>query len=91
MKQESWVILTKRTNEPKLSWITKLLKLAGIQSKRRGESAHAPILVVRREQEGEAWDLLWEIDNIADDAKCWNTPPTEETLTELRIHMDRCK
>lgn len=43
-----WVMFTKRTDDPKLAWMEKKLAEMGIESRRNGESFHAPILEVRR-------------------------------------------
>jgi hypothetical protein len=49
-----WVILCKRTNEPKLSWIESQLDDLGIPNRRDGESFHAPILTVPKNFEVRA-------------------------------------
>ena len=74
---EPWVLLTKRTNDPKLTWLEKKLASRDIPSRRNGEGCHAPILEVREQDEEKAWKLMWEpfsqdpgsptIDDIEDD------------------------
>ena len=43
---DKWVQYTKRTDDPKLAAIERLLDARGIPHRRRGESWHAPILQV---------------------------------------------
>ena len=63
----TWVTLTRRTNDPKLAWLERRLTLAGIDSRRQGESFHAPILQVPEADEDLAWDILDPVDGVADD------------------------
>ena len=63
-----WVQFTKRTNDPKLGWLEAKLKEKGIESRRHGESWHAPILQVRLKDLEAAWAILDPFDNIRDDA-----------------------
>ena len=58
MSREDWVMITKRTNDPKLSHFARLLTMSGIVSMRDGESFHAPILRVKRQDEEKAWAIL---------------------------------
>lgn len=53
-----WVMLTKRTEDPKLAWLETHLREHGIPSRRRGSSFHAPILEVPKDRSDEAWKLL---------------------------------
>lgn len=62
-----WVLFTKRTNDPKLSWLELRLDAAGIPHRRAGESAHAPITEVRECDLEKANAILWPIDDIEDD------------------------
>lgn len=62
-----WVIFTRRTNDPKLTWLEGQLKQAGIQSERRGASFHAPSLWVKQVDLAAAWDILGPVDDLADD------------------------
>jgi len=63
-----WVQFTKRTDDPKLAWLERQLRDAGIESRRHGESFHAPILQVEQHRLEEAWGILTnEIDDIPDD------------------------
>lgn len=67
----NWVVLCKRTNDPKLAWLEYRLEGAGIRCRRNGESFHAPILEVDRSQEEEAWAILDLVDEIPDDDPAW--------------------
>jgi hypothetical protein len=58
MENETWVLFTKRTNDPKLSWIEESLAGMGIPSRRNGDSFHAPILEIREQDEERAWEWL---------------------------------
>lgn len=63
----NWVVLCKRTNDPKLSWLEKRLLEEGIVSSREGFSFHAPVLWVRKEDEAAANAVLDPVDDIPDD------------------------
>lgn len=72
------VTFTKRTNDPKLAAIQRILDSRGIPSRREGESAHAPILKVRESDQDAAWELLGEadskhgtFDDVPDDDPRW--------------------
>lgn len=61
-------MFTKRTNDPKLSWLEKRLTEAGIPNRRaENPSFHAPILEVPRDKLHDAWEILEPVDDIADD------------------------
>jgi len=62
-----WAVFTKRTEEPKLSWLERQLDRAGIPHRRRGQSFHAPILEVARDRLDDAWDILDPVDDVPDD------------------------
>jgi hypothetical protein len=62
-----WVQLTKRTEDPKLSWLEDQLKDNGIEFRRHGESFHAPILQVKKADYDKAMEILEPIDDIPDD------------------------
>jgi hypothetical protein len=64
---DEWVMFTKRTNDPKLSWLERQLANAGIEHRRHGESFHAPILEVRPDQLDAAWNVLSSFDDVEDD------------------------
>jgi hypothetical protein len=66
-KMKTMVQFTKRTNDPKLSWLEDQLDKAGIEYKREGESFHAPILYVEESREDDAWAILNPVDDIPDD------------------------
>ena len=53
-----YVQFTKRTDEPKLSHLEKLLTIHGISSRREGRSFHAPILMVPDSELENAHALL---------------------------------
>lgn len=53
-----WKTLTRRTDDPKLSWLEDRLKAHGIPSRRNGHSFHAPILEVPAEHTEAAWTIL---------------------------------
>ena len=69
MKDTDWSLFTKRTNEPKLSWLEKQLDAAEIEHRRNGESFHAPILEVRYGDLEKAWAILVSVDDVPDDDK----------------------
>ena len=52
-----WVTFTRRTEDPKLSWIESQLAAMGIASRRNGSSMHAPILEIPAEflSQADAW------------------------------------
>lgn len=59
----AWVQFTKRTNDPKLSWLEAQLDAAGIPHRRAGESWHAPITEVPEDQLEAAWAILAPFDD----------------------------
>jgi len=61
------VLLCKRTNDPKLSWLEETLRGEGIRVRRDGESYHAPLLWVHPDDEDAALAILNPIDDIPDD------------------------
>lgn len=70
----TWVMFTKRTEDPKLAWIERQLDDLGIPHRRNGASFHAPILEVPEGREAEAWTVLdrrlgnrRRIDDVRDD------------------------
>jgi hypothetical protein len=81
-QQEKWlkanfVAFCRRTERPKLGYLIRRLNLADIACVLHGESAHAPILWVKKTDEAAAWQLLAEkfpagdlrqtLDDIPDD------------------------
>ncbi len=65
---DAWMLFTKRTEDPKLSWLERRLQEVGIESRRHGESRDAPILEVRRRDLHEAWAILTPaVDAMEDD------------------------
>lgn len=73
-RANSWLMFTKRTNDPKLTWLQLRLLEMGIETRRNGESFHAPILEVRRRDLARAWEFLTPIDNVPDEDKRFQTP-----------------
>lgn len=70
----NWIVFTKRTNDPKLSWLRKQLDEKGIPNRLNGESFHGPILEVDEDREAEAWAILTDgIDNKPDDHPMFRT------------------
>ena len=63
-----WEQFTKRTNNPKLSWVLSKCKSAGLRVLLDGKSFHAPISYVHRDDYKKAWDILGPIDNTPDDS-----------------------
>jgi hypothetical protein len=63
----AWEQFTKRTNEPKLSWLEGQLTAHGIPHRRNGESFHAPILEVPPDHLPAAWAILTPVDDVPDD------------------------
>jgi len=85
-KQTEWVALCRRTEDPKLAYLEFILLARGIQSRRNGESCHAPILEVPAAQASEGWGVLAlparkalglpvrygvQLDEIPDDHACF--------------------
>ena len=87
-----WIEFTRRTEDPKLAWLQCRLKLAGIPSRRKGFSFHAPLLEVREQDLDAAWAILTPVDNIRDDAPRFRAmkgcPPelTEQFTTAGQRH-----
>lgn len=66
-KRTKMVTFTRRTNFPKLGWLMEELTKKHIPHKIAGESFHAPILLVDKLREDEAWAILEPVDDIRDD------------------------
>jgi hypothetical protein len=62
-----WVTFTRRTEDPKLSWLETQLDRTGIEHRRNGASWHAPILEVFEADLEKAWAILTPVDGIHDD------------------------
>lgn len=62
-----YTTFTRRTNDPKLSWLERRLSSAGIAHRRNGESFHAPILQVDESKLDAAWAILTPVDDVPDD------------------------
>jgi hypothetical protein len=61
------VTFTRRTDDPKLSWLERKLDQAGIAHRRMGFSFHAPILEINEQDMAAAWAILGPVDDIEDD------------------------
>lgn len=59
-----FVTLTRRTGEPKLSWLERQLTLAGITHRRHGRTVQAPILQVAEHQLAKARAVLEPVDGV---------------------------
>ena len=64
---DGWKTFTRRTNDPKLTWLEDRLDEAGIAHRRQGRSFHAPIMQVRASKLKEAEAILDPVDDIPDD------------------------
>jgi hypothetical protein len=79
----NWKTFCKRTEDPKLATIERLLRERGIPSRRNGESFHAPILEVPEGHLEAAWALMDEdvygdgvrFDDIEDDDPVFMSEP----------------
>ncbi len=69
-----WVTLTRRTEDPKLSWIEQYLTVLCIPHRRHGSSLHAPILQVEAAHYNEAWAIVEIWDDYADDNPIFTDP-----------------
>jgi hypothetical protein len=58
--EPAFVVFTRRTDDPKLTWLQYQLEQRGIVSRRNGYSFHAPILEVDAEKLVEAWAFLMQ-------------------------------
>lgn len=66
-----WTMFTRRTEDPKLSWLERQLDKAEIPHRRNGESFHAPILEVPFNKLEAAWRILEPVDDVPDDDPRW--------------------
>lgn len=66
---DEWVRFTKRTNDPKLSWLLRKCQEKGLRVKVEGESRHAPISWVHRDDYYAAAGILAPVDSSPDDAR----------------------
>lgn len=73
-----WKMLTKRTDDPKLSWIERQLDRAGIAHRRNGNSFHAPIMEVEEARFPFALRMLDPIDDVEDDDPRFTDPVADE-------------
>ncbi len=73
MKAE-YKLFTKRTNEPKLSYVLNLCKKAGLRVRKQGKSWHAPCSWVHPDDVDAAWEILTPIDDIPDDDPMFSAP-----------------
>lgn len=73
-----WETFCKRTEDPKLEFIEKLLTERGIAHRRNGSSFHAPILEVPAYQLAKAWDMLGE--DVFGDGQCLDDIPDDDPV-----------
>lgn len=66
---DEWVVFTKRTNDPKLRWLLGKCQEKGLRVKIEGESRHAPISWVHRDDYSAAESILAPVDNLPDNAR----------------------
>jgi len=101
----TWVMFTKRTEDPKLAFIERVLTSRGIPNRRSGKSFHAPILEVPEDRLEDADKLLGEdyfgdgrrFDDIEDDDPVFDGEPAyeddddyyERARREAREKLDR--
>ena len=78
----NWIQLTKRTNDPKLTWLRSELAELGIMTRIKGESFHAPIMQVQEWNLEAAYDVLNVIDDMPDNHMqfAWHPYPVIEPL-----------
>jgi hypothetical protein len=77
-----WVLLTKRTDSPKLDWLLHACRAAGLRVVRSGRSFHAPCTYVHRDDYSTAWAILSPMDDLPD-----NSPRFERHVT-IHGHYD---
>jgi hypothetical protein len=79
----TYVLFTKRTDDPKLRWLELRLDIKRIAHRRNGHSFHAPILEVDARCLDEAWAILnerrgrYRVDDISDRSPRWKTEIAE--------------
>lgn len=66
-RNQEWVTLIGRTNDPKLTWLEGEFTFNRIPHRRNGMSAHAPILDVQRGDLDRAWEIIRSVDDLPDD------------------------
>ena len=62
-----WHLFTKRTEQPKLGWLLRETREAGLRVVESGKSWHAPITWVHRDDLDAAWKILGPVDDVPDD------------------------
>jgi hypothetical protein len=83
----TWVMFTKRTEDPKLAWLERVLDGLSIPHRRN----HAPILEVPEFDLDKAYAILgvrvgrYTIDDIRDDHPRWSYPITKQELAKFRM------
>lgn len=87
MGRNDWTDLTRRTNDPKLAFIERLLDEAQIDHRRNGESFHAPILQVRDQFMTAAWQIIGPYDSLPDDDPMF-CQEEQLPLTAQRLELD---
>lgn len=64
---KEWLRFTKRTDDPKLSWLEWTCRNRNLRVVRHGASWHAPITYVHRDDYDKAWKILSPVDDVRDD------------------------
>lgn len=68
VRVQEWTLFTKRTEDPKLSWLVNECTAKGLRVFVSGRSFHAPCSYVHRDDYAAAWKILCPVDDIRDDA-----------------------
>jgi hypothetical protein len=78
----NWIQLTRRTNNPKLTWLRSELAELGIATRINGSSCHAPIMEVQEWNHDAAMDALAVVDDMPDNHMqfVWHPYPVIEPL-----------
>lgn len=76
-----WITFCKRTEDPKLAFIERILTERGIPHRRNGHSFHAPILQVPAEHEETCWQLL-DSDYFGDGQRLDDIPDDDPAFTD---------
>lgn len=58
---EVWETFCRRTCDPKLAWMERILNMRGIETLRDGFAFHAPILKIRSSKFAAAWSFIDEV------------------------------
>lgn len=74
----TWANFTRRTEDPKLAYIERLLTERDIPHRRDGHSFHTPILQVPAVHESECWAMLNE--DIFGDGRRFDEIPDDDAV-----------